>query len=95
MRIAVYFVAGAIILITGSILLVRKLLKDAMEDVSDRYPEYTRILSSPMANLFGIKSGGMKQVRGNGVLLLTFHEIFFRMLLPKKELPDSSSRCNS
>lgn len=86
MHIPVYFIAGSLFLMIGLLLLVRKLNKSAMEEVYAKYPEHSRILTSPMANLFGLKSSGMKQLRGNGILLLTSSQLYFRMLLPKKEI---------
>ncbi|MEN8209003.1 MAG: hypothetical protein ABFR50_07105 [Candidatus Fermentibacteria bacterium] len=86
MSIAPYFVAGSILLVAGIVFLLRKLLKTAKGEVYAEYPEHVRILTSPMANLFGIQSGGMKQIRGNGILLITSSQLYFRMLLPRKEL---------
>ncbi len=86
MNIAVYFIAGSLLLAAVLVFLIRKLLKTAMAEVYAEYPEHIRILTSPMANLFGVKSGGMKQIRGNGILLLTSTQLYFRMLIPKKEL---------
>ena len=86
MHIAVYFIAGALLLVTMMIIALRKLQKNAIEELSVSYPEHTRILTSPMANLFGLESKGMKQVRGNGILLLTSSRLYYRMLLPKKEI---------
>jgi len=57
-----------------------------MAEVYAEYPEHSRILTAPMANLFGIESGGMKQIRGNGILLLTSSQLYFRRLMPRREL---------
>ncbi len=38
------------------------------------------------ANFFGQESKGMGQVRGNGVLVLLDGELYYEMLIPKKEL---------
>lgn len=86
MPIAIYFIAGSLLLAVGLVFMLRKLLKTAMAEVYAEYPEHVRILSSSMVNLFGIQSRGMKQVRGNGILLLTASQIYFRMLLPRREL---------
>lgn len=86
MDIAVYFIAGIMIIAAGLVFLIRRLLKTALAEVYAQYPEHVRILTSPMANLFGIKSGGMKQIRGNGILILTASQLYFRMLLPRREL---------
>ncbi len=46
----------------------------------------TKITLGPSsANSFGQESLGLGQVRGNGLLLLTEHELFFGMYLPKKD----------
>lgn len=82
MHIAIFFIVCAMF----TVFLIRKLLKTAMAEVYAMYPEHSRVLTSPMANLFGIKSRGMKQIRGNGILLLTSSQLYFRMLLPKREL---------
>lgn len=86
MPIVIYFVAGLLLLAAGLVFLIRKLLRTAMAEVNAQYPEHIRILTSPMANVFGIQSGGMKQVRGNGILLLTTSQLYFRMFLPRREL---------
>ncbi|NPD90286.1 MAG: hypothetical protein HGN29_16360 [Asgard group archaeon] len=38
------------------------------------------------SNFYGVASKKFKQVRGNGVLILTKEEIFFGMFIPKKEI---------
>ena len=86
MPVAIYFIAGSLFFAAVLVFLIRKLLKTAMAEVYAEYPEHIRILTSPMANLFGIKSRGMKQIRGNGILLLTSSALYFRMLLPRREL---------
>ncbi len=46
--------------------------------------EVLRTTSS--SNFFGLESKGMKQIRGNGVLVLTKQELCFQMYLPKREI---------
>ncbi len=86
MPVSNYFIMGSLLLAVGLVFMLRKLLKTARAEVYAEYPEHVRILTSPMANLFGVQSGGMKQIRGNGILLLTASQIYFRMLLPRREL---------
>jgi hypothetical protein len=43
------------------------------------------ILGPSSANSFGQESLGVKQVRGNGLLILTEHELFFGMYVPRKD----------
>ncbi len=86
MPVSNYFIMGSLLLAAGLVFMLRKLLQTARAEVYAEYPEHVRILTSPMANLFGVQSGGMKQIRGNGILLLTASQIYFRMLLPRREL---------
>ena len=86
MPVSNYFIVGALLLAAALVFMLRNLLKTAKAEVYAEYPEHIRILTSPMANLFGIQSRGMKQIRGNGILLLTASQIYFRMLLPRREL---------
>ncbi len=44
------------------------------------------LFSDYSANFFGQKSNGISQVRGNGILLVTKHEIYFSLLMPRKEI---------
>jgi len=57
-----------------------------MREVDRVYPVHERVLTAPMANFFGSGSKGMGQVRGNGVLLLTGSQLYFRMLMPEREV---------
>lgn len=79
-------VGFALLVFVAAGLLLRSRFRKARREVYSRYPEHARLLTAPMANFFGLRSSGMKQVRGNGILLLTGSEIFFRMLLPSREL---------
>lgn len=83
---AILAVGGALLLVAALILLLKRRIRDAMSEMESRYPSHARLLTAPMANFFGQSSRGMKQVRGNGILILTEHSIVFRMLLPSREL---------
>lgn len=86
METAAFAVAGALVFFGLLTLLVKLLLSGARKSLAEKYPRHSRILTCPMANFFGVKSRGYRQVRGNGILILTYSELFFRMLLPAKEL---------
>ncbi|MCK5117092.1 MAG: hypothetical protein KAR44_10860 [Candidatus Aegiribacteria sp.] len=86
MPVSNYLILGLLLLAAGLVFMLRRLLKTARVEVFAEYPEHVRILTSPMANFFGIQSRGMRQIRGNGILLLTASQIYFRMLLPGREL---------
>jgi len=66
--------------------LIKKLAGSALDEVMQTYPAHTHLQICPMANMFGLKSRGMKQVRGNGILLLTNSVLYFRMLMPRREV---------
>jgi hypothetical protein len=51
-----------------------------------RYTSNEIIIQSLAANFFGQTSKGKWQVRGNGALVLTEDELWFRMAIPRKEL---------
>lgn len=54
--------------------------------ILSKFTEYEKIMTSIGANFFGQESKGLKQIRGNGVLILTEYELFFEMWFPKKEI---------
>ena len=43
------------------------------------------IMHSTFANFFGQESKGVKQVRGNGLIVLTKDELYFEMYAPKRK----------
>lgn len=83
---AVHFILGTLLILGVILWMLKRSYRKLIEEVSKIHPEHTRLISSHMANLFGIRSSGMKQIRGNGILLLTSTELYFRMLLPSKEI---------
>ncbi len=54
--------------------------------IKSRYAPNEIIMQSLTANFFGQTSKGYPQIRGNGALVLTKDELWFKMALPKKEL---------
>lgn len=52
----------------------------------DQFDEKEIVMDFYKANFFGLESWGWKQVRGNGVLVLTNNELFFGMFKPAKNL---------
>lgn len=63
-----------------------------VKGILERFKGRRVLKSSPGANFFGQESLGKKQVRGNGVLILTEEELYFQMWMPKREfhIPVSS-----
>jgi len=61
--------------------------------VLDKFDKSSKILKvSARANFFGLESKKSRQLRGNGILILTKNELYFSMFLSKKviEIPISS-----
>ena len=56
------------------------------KQILSKFPEHEIIMTSIGANSFGQESLGLKQTRGNRVLIFTNNELFFEMWIPKKEL---------
>ncbi len=54
-------------------------------EILSKFDERTIILGPTNANSFGQESLGLKQVRGNGILILSETELFFGMLIPRKD----------
>ena len=86
MPVVIYFIVGALFLVVVLVLLLKRLQTGAMEEVLREYPSHAHVIISPMANMFGLNSKGVKQIRGNGVLVLTSSLLYFRMLIPAKKL---------
>jgi hypothetical protein len=79
-------IAAGIALAALPVIFVRKLGRSVLAEVLKTHPEHSISRIDPMANLFGVRSSGMRQVRGNGVLLATADGLYFRMLAPKREI---------
>jgi len=64
--------------------MMKRIFKKRINKLLKRY-EARALLVSENANLFGIESKGIKQIKGNGVLILTDNSLFFGMWTPKRE----------
>ena len=56
-----------------------------IDELKQRYRD-KQILAEANANYFGVESQGMTQMRGNGLLFLTSHELVFGMFTPATEV---------
>ena len=82
-------VAVAILVVLALLFLlisVRRKGRECLEMVADRFRGEDVICQDNSASFFGKKSKKFKQVRGNGVLILTRRELFFRRLMPESEI---------
>ena len=60
------------------------LFKDRADQALAQFQNKKIIHSDSFVNYFGRESQGMKQIRGNGILILTEKELYFELYLPKK-----------
>ncbi len=65
---------------------VRRDITKRAESILLKFQNKNILAVSSSVNYFGRESLGMKQVRGNGILVLTNNELYYQMLLPRKEL---------
>lgn len=65
---------------------MRKIRKECRETLAKRYSPEDIICHDNTSNYLGIESYKGKQIRGNGVLVLAQHELYFLRLLPRMEL---------
>ena len=73
--------------------MVAKLFKNRIKEIITKFQENEIIKVSESANYFGLESKGVKQIRGNGVLILTKEKLFFEMWVKPKtivEIPINS-----
>ncbi len=77
-------VAGATALIAILRVVLRRLARSRIADADEMLAGERIILRESSANCFGLRSEGMGQVRGNGVLTLTDRRLHFLMWLPKR-----------
>lgn len=74
----------AILYITLFGFLARRMQSEAREVLAS-LPGQTVVLASPNANFFGQESKGLAQWRGNGILVLTDQQLYFRRMAPRAD----------
>jgi len=67
-----------------SFLFFRLYVKKRVRSVLQKFDQNEICKMAPSANFFGRQSQGVRQVRGNGVLILTRKKLVFEMWMPKK-----------
>ena len=68
------------------LLTLRWVQRRSRSAIWDRYTDNQIVMKSLAANFFGQTSKGKAQIRGNGALVLSKNELWFRMALPQREL---------
>jgi hypothetical protein len=62
------------------------LFKNRADEAMAQFQDRKIIHTDNFANYFGLESQGIKQIRGNGILILTEKELYFELYLPKKTI---------
>lgn len=73
--------------------MVAKLFKNRIKEIIAKFQENEIIKISESANYFGLESKDVRQIRGNGVLILTKEKLYFEMWVKPKtivEIPINS-----
>jgi len=67
--------------------MLRRKLDEYCQSVVERFKKEGSIINRyyPYANFFGQESAGLKQIRGNGTLVLTDKALYFALWKPKRE----------
>ena len=83
---------SSLAVIVGVVWFLRSKFMARVQSTLARYPKESWLAASQRAHFFGQRSRGRKQLKGNGILILTREELHFHMLLPNREwtLPVSS-----
>jgi len=85
-NIILLIILGAIVLVYLGWLNIKRILAKRIREMLDKFGDQNVLRTAPLANFFGQESIGMMQIRGNGMLVLTDKELYFRMWAPKREL---------
>lgn len=85
-------VGAAVVTVVALVLAVRAVARRREAEADEALMGERILLRDPSANLMGVESAGMGQVRGSGVLSLTEHRLHFLMWLPRREVVIPLSR---
>ena len=56
-----------------------------LAEINQRFAGRVLLMIDPIANFYGQRSVGQRQVRGNGALVLTAEELYFLRAVPEEE----------
>ena len=85
-KIALPIILGLIVLLTILSLIFRLVQKKMLHVVAQRFKTNEIVLLDLGANFFGLSSKGLKQVRGNGALVMTENQLWFHRAAPSWEI---------
>ena len=78
--------AGLLALLTFPMFVFTSLRKRLSAEVERRFGGQMVLLQALNANFFGQQSKGVRQIRGNGALVLTEDELWFLLGIPSREI---------
>jgi hypothetical protein len=90
MALALVIVIGVLVIVSASLgivfTLISRLARKRAAEVAAMFPPSDILHQDSNVSFFGQASAGVMQVRGNGVLVLTKNELYFKMWVTSKEL---------
>ncbi len=86
LRIVVFVAFGLFLIWVARTLVLFSAKRKLIGRVEKRFMGQKIVLQALNANFFGLKSKGIKQIRGNGALVLTEIEIWFCLAMPEREI---------
>lgn len=84
MEIILLIVVASVVVLGGVIWGLRRMKTQGENAAHEQFPNAQRVISN--ANFYGQQSKGVMQVRGNGTLVITKTEIYFKQWVTNKEL---------
>ncbi len=84
MEIILLIVVASVVVLGGVIFGLRRMKTQGEKAAHEQFPNAQRVISN--ANFYGQQSKGVMQVRGNGTLVITDAEIYFKQWVTNKEL---------
>lgn len=87
--------AIVIVALVAFLTYVKKKKNKLISEIKEKLEGKTLLFKDTSANFFGQESKKYKQIRGNGILIITDTVLMFFMFLPKKEIKIELSAINN
>ncbi|PZD97232.1 hypothetical protein DNH61_03595 [Paenibacillus sambharensis] len=75
-------IAGTVVIFIATLLLI---FLYRIISLKKNYKQEEKLLVDYLSNFYGVSSKGMRQIRGNGILLLSRNNLIFEMYIPRKK----------
>ncbi|CAM4492542.1 hypothetical protein [Paenibacillus tarimensis] len=75
-------IAGIVVIFIATLLFI---FLYRLISLKKKYKQEENLLVDYLSNFYGVSSKGMRQIRGNGILLLSRNDLVFEMYIPRKK----------